>query len=156
MKHLLLLIALLLFCLPVLAQDLTLEPAPAATVDAPVVVNIEAPDTVETPSSPVIEIHPLLQLILGLCAILVAVSYAFEKLGNRARQAVDNRFEMAALEKAGDGVPQPIVTQVTGALERTTTALLNLTEAWKKSTDRIPEESKPVPPTDQFTSTSSQ
>jgi hypothetical protein len=155
MKKLLLLIVLLALCIPAFAQDATSDAvAPVATVEsAPVtvidgqgdtVINVEAPDTTPAPVSNSVEINPVLQLILGACALLVAISFAFEKLGNRAKKATDNAFEMAALEKAGDSVPGPIASQIAGALERTTAALQNVTEAWKKATDHIPESSKPV------------
>jgi hypothetical protein len=157
MKRLILLILLFALCIPAFAQDATSDAiAPVATVESsPVtvidgqgqgdtVINVEAPDNTPAPVSNSVEINPVLQLILGACALLVAISFAFEKLGNRAKKATDNAFEMAALEKAGDSVPGPIASQIAGALERTTAALQNVTEAWKKATDHVPESSKPV------------
>ncbi len=147
MKHRLLLIALLLFCLPVLAQDLTLEPAPAATVDAPVVINIETPaEPVDTPATPVLSLSNIIAFLLG--GVITAAGF-FAWLGNQARAAMQDPAKMILAEKLGDSVPKEHADKLIDGLNGIIVFL-------KEATDRQPMIMKPVPPTDQFTSTSSQ
>lgn len=143
MKHLALVFVLLLLCLPVFAQDATAEATLESTPNAPVIVNVETPVT--PPANTDNGMSPLLQVVLAVCAIIVTGSFALEKIGNRAKAAMTNQFETMSLEKLGDSVPQVVVGQITGALERTTKALENITTLWRQSTDRIPESDKPTP-----------
>lgn len=144
-------VLLFFFRMPAFAQDATqeatVEAAPISVVGEGTTINVNAPSTPETPtgSDPM---GTILQVVLAVCAIVVTGSFAFEKLGNRAKAANSNPFETAALEKLGDGVPSVVVLQLTGALDRLITAFENINVMWKESTDKTPKSSKlaPYPP----------
>lgn len=153
MKHLALCLLLILCACPVWAQDaaVTVESAPVVLVTegAPdTTVVCEAGATCAVDSTPVDQtdstpVSPLLQLVLGLVAIVVGMSYALDKIGNRAQAVTDNRLAMTAVEKAADNIPSAVVTPILAALERTTKALERITDFAQEATDKKPIIEKP-------------
>ena len=131
------------------AQDATLEAAPVATVEPLPVEIIDGEG--ETAG-----MSPLLQIALSVSAVIVALSFAFEKIGNRAKAANANPFETAALEKLGDGVPSAVVIGLTGVFERTIISMENMLQTWREATDKIPASTKPIEPRPAVQSTPSQ
>jgi hypothetical protein len=161
-SSLIVLVLFLLLVRPTVAQDATVDPAPIAIVtqeaaghttveDGGTVINIEAPAPTETPA-PVSDNSPLATLAViaaGFVGIIVALSYGFQAIGNRAQAAVNNPLEIAVLEKAHDSIPasfvQTIIDPLQAALERTTEALVNVTALLKEAGDKTPKASKPLP-----------
>ena len=117
--------------------DVNIFQGPSSTGETP------APESPTPPSS---AMSPLLELVLGLSAILVAVSFAAEKLGNRARAVTQDPVSMSIAERLGDSTPSIVVLPLVGAMERMTQAMANVTELLRKATDGVPEASKPAAP----------
>jgi len=117
--------------------DVNIFQGPSSTGETP------APESPTPPSS---AMSPLLELVLGLSAILVAVSFAAEKLGNRARAVTQDPVSMSIAERLGDSTPSIVVLPLVGAMERVTQAMANVTELLRKATDGVPEASKPAAP----------
>ena len=159
MKHLTLIILafFILIGRPVYAQEVTQEAVivatedPSGTIveDGGTVINIDVPET-PVEASDASPLAFLGVLAAGLVGIIVAISYGLQGVGNRANQAVNNPLEIAVLEKAHDSIPAPfvktIVEPLQSALERTTLALLHVSELLKEASDKTPKSEKPITP----------
>jgi hypothetical protein len=149
----------LLLCAPLVAQDATREatsaPTAEATSEAPVIINIEGD------AAPVTSDGSLWGYVLVIGGVIVSgfvgVSFVLQGIGNRAAAAAANPLEIAVIEKGFDSIPSAVlnglVKPLQESLERSDAALKQVLILLSKATDKIPEASKPVPPTDEYVTT---
>jgi hypothetical protein len=146
-KRISILIAILLALLcvvPALAQDSTADPQPAATADAPVVINVEAaPAANETPVNP--DEPWYVKWLASGTAFLITIGVAFRAFNKWLEATKTNPSHMTIGEQVYARLPGPLKAGLVSLIKEFVRLGGNLDEIFAELGDDVPYVVKVMP-----------